>query len=400
MANTLLTPTVIAREALMHQRNNLVMGASVHREYRHEFVKIGESVTIRKPVRFVVTDGATRSKQDATETSTSITIDKRKHVSWGFSTQSLTSTITEYADRYIKPAMIVLTNQVDVDLAQEGAQKFWISGGTPGTTPATFAALGTQAQYLDDVAVPDDGERAMVLNPAARWAMADALKGIYDSSLPTDLVRKGLLGKLANFQIFGDQNVYRHTTGARVNHPSDTVLVDDAGTISGNTIHLDGFAADTANSFLIGDVISFAGCNAVNPVSKADLGYEQQFVLTANFTPASGEGDVSISPALTTSGAYQTVTAAPANNAVVTMNGSLSTVYPQNLAFHKNALALVMLPLELPDSVTFKARVQDSGMSVRVLKAYDDIEDDENIRLDVFYGVKDIYGELGSRLWG
>ena len=120
MANTLITPAIIAKEALFHLENNVIMGQKVHRQYKKEFVKIGDTVTIRKPVKFTVTDGAVRSNQDVIEETTSIVIDQRKHVSWSFSTQDLTLTIEEYAERYIKPAMINLANTIDRSLCVEG----------------------------------------------------------------------------------------------------------------------------------------------------------------------------------------------------------------------------------------------------------------------------------------
>ena len=52
MANTFLTPSVVAREALMVLENNLVMANLVHRDYSDEFVQVGDTVTIRKPAKF------------------------------------------------------------------------------------------------------------------------------------------------------------------------------------------------------------------------------------------------------------------------------------------------------------------------------------------------------------
>ena len=126
MANTIITPSIIAKEALFHLENNVIMGQKVHRQYKKEFVKIGDSVTIRKPVKFIATDGATRSNQDVIEETTSIVINNRKHVSWNFSSQDLTLTIEEYAERYIKPAMIVLANTIDRALTVEAPRSFSI----------------------------------------------------------------------------------------------------------------------------------------------------------------------------------------------------------------------------------------------------------------------------------
>jgi len=394
MANTLLTPTVIAKEALFQLENNMVMGNLVHRAYKKEFVKIGDTVTIRKPVKFTVTDGATRSNQDVTEQSDTLVINSRKHVSWKFSTQDLTLTIQEYSKRYVEPAMIVLGNKVDEDLCALYSS-LWLKAGTPGTTPNAFSFLGDMAEALDDAAVPDDGKRYLVLNPAARWALADALKGLNIPQSAEGWVRKGRLGDLANFMVYGDQNIQRHTVGAY----GGTPLVNGA-IQTGNSLVTDGWSASTT-VLKKGDQFTIAGVNAVNPVSKADTGKLQVFTVTADGT-SDGLGNltVSITPSITTTGAYQTVTASPADNAAITVVGSASTAYPQNLAFHRNALALVMVPLELPDSAGFKARVSHRGMSARIVKDYDIDNDDEIARIDILYGTKAIYPDLGGRLWG
>lgn len=399
MSNTLLTPTVIARESLMQLENNMVMGANVHRQYRHEFVKVGSSVTIRKPVKFVEKDGATLQKQDVTENSTSITISNRKHVGWGFLTQDLTLTIQDYSERYVEPAAIVLGNGVDMRLCTTASQNFWMSAGTPGLTPSTFAAVGNVAIKLDDAAVPDDHSRRLILNPDARWSLADALKGIFEATMAEDFIRGGRLGRLGNLQIFQDQNIVRHTVGAIGDNTA--VVNEGSGMAEGDTaISLDGYS-NSVPTLTAGDVFTVAGVNAVNPVSKADTGKLQQFVVT---TAKTGSGnataDVAFLPEVRSSGAYQTVTALPADGAVVTFLGTASTAYPHNLAFHKNALALVMVPVQLPDAAVFKARVNHNGMSIRVIKAYDVVNDEEIIRLDILEGNAPIYPELGAKLWG
>jgi len=407
MANTLVNPTTIAREGLFQLENNIILGGLVHRDYKNEFVKIGTSVTIRKPVKFKVTDGATRSNQDVLEETDTLTIDKRKHVSWKFSSQDLTMTIQEYAERYIKPAMIALSNKVDRDLAVEGATKFFNSSGTPGTTPANFAALTGVAVKMDDEPVPDDGLRCLVLNSAGRWGMADGLGGtgsggIFNAEIVHGMVRRGRLGEIANFDIYGDQNIATHTVGAY----SGTPLVNNAA-FANNTsvIAFDGMTGSVAGALVLGDVITMAAVNSVNDVSKETLGVLQEFVVLANVDTTTGAGSITVYPAINdgsdaATAPYQTVDALPADNAAIVIKGTASTAYAQNLAFHKNALALVTCPLELPDSAVFKARSDWRGYSLRVIKAYDIDTDDEIIRLDIFYGVKAIYKELGVRLWG
>lgn len=410
MANTLITSSIIAKEALFHLENNCVLGSIVHREYKDEFVKVGDTVTIRKPVRFVASSGATRVNQDVSETSTSITIDQRHHVSWKFSTQELTMKVEEYADRYIKPAMIALANKVDTVGCDVAAQNFYSSTGTPGTTPNAFSFLSNAARQLDDYGVPDDGQRRIVFNPAARWSMANGMGGtgsggIFNADMVGKLVKRGALGQLANFDIYGDQNVSRITTGVR----GGTPLMNGATANGASTISIDGLSLSITNWARVGDVFTIAGVNAVNPVSKADTGVLQQFTVTAaaNSSGAGAIAALAISPAIcdgsgtgSLGAAYQNVTALPADNAALTFLGSAATVYPQNLAFHRNALALVTVPLELPDSAVFKARADWRGFSIRVVKDYDITNDEEIIRLDIQFGWKAIYPELGQRIWG
>lgn len=407
MANTLITPSIIAKEALFHLENNIILGDKVHRQYKKEFVKIGDTVTIRKPVKFIVSDGATRVNQDVVEQTTSIVINKRKHVSWKFSAQDLTLTIEEYAERYIKPAMIVLANQIDSDVALEGANAFFNVVGTPGSTPNDFTALANVARRMDDEPVPDDGQRCLVVNPAARWALADGLGGtgtggVFNADIVHGMVRRGKLGELANFDIYGDQNITIHTVGTH----SGTPLVNDA-TFANNTnsIAFDAMTGTVADVLVIGDVIQIANVFSVNDVSKQSTGVLQDFVVLANVATTAGAGTITVFPTLIDSTAgntapFQTVNALPANNAAITIVGAADAAIPFNLGFHRNALALVTIPLELPDSAVFKARADWRGYSIRVIKDYDITEDEEIIRMDVLYGVKAIYPELGVKLVG
>lgn len=405
MANTLITPSIIAKEALFHLENNLIMAQHVHREYKNEFVKVGDTVSIRKPVKFVASDGATRSNQDVIESSTSIVVDQRKHVSWKFSTQDLTLTVEDYSERYIKPAMIALANKVDSAICETGATKFYNLVGTPGTTPSSFSDVKNVAKRMDKIPVPDDGSRRLVLDSDGRWELADGMGGsgsggIFNAEIVGDMVRRGRLGNIANLEIYGDQNIYQHTVGAH----DGTPLVNDASFANdSNTVAFDGMTSSVSGALKAGDVFTIAGVNSVNDVSKQNTGELHQFVVLEDVATTTGAGSASVYPTLndgSTKAAYQTVTALPADNAAITVVGTASTAYPQNLGFHKNALALVTCPLELPDSAVFKARANWRGLSIRVIKAYDIDSDDEVIRLDILYGTKAIYPELGVRLVG
>jgi hypothetical protein len=404
---------MIAKEGLMQLKNSLVMANNVHREYKKDFSGgQGSTVSIRRPVKFYTADGATRVDQDVEEKSTNIVVDQRKHVSWGFSTQDLTLTIEEYSERYIKPAAITLANTIDA-AGHALYTSVWNSVGTPGTTPADYAAVAAAAQRLDEMAVPGE-MRNMVMNPAARYAVSgNQLTLDSVGTKGTSAYEKAMMGEIAMFDTFSTANIKSHTVGVAtgtplVNGASQNVTYDASTGTPSQTLITDGWTNSTTGILKAGDVFTIAGVFAVNPVpgegttGKTVMPYLQQFTVLADADSgaSTGPATLTISPPIIIDGAQQTVSAAPANNAAITVLGTSATAYPQNLGFHKNAFALVTCPLEMPDGAAFKAREESDGISLRVVKDYDIGTDEDIIRLDVLYGWKAIYPELGCRLWG
>jgi hypothetical protein len=410
MANKLITPSVIAKEALMQMENNLVFANRVHREYKKEFVKVGDTVSIRRPVKFYAADGATLQKQDVEEGNVSIKVDQRKHVGWEFNTKDLTLSVEEYSKRYIEPACITLAQVLDQAVAGQYF-KFWNLVGTPGTTPSTFAHLGAAAQRMDEMAVPSK-PRAAVMNPAAGWSPAGGQTALYMSDVAKSAYREGTIGDIAGFDTFRSQNVRNHIVGTKagtplVNGASQGVTYQANGGANKQTLNTKGWTNGSA-VLKKGDVFTIAGVYAVNPVpgegatGKQQMPYLQQFTVLADATAdGSGLAALQISPAIIASGAQQTVSAAPADNAAITVvTGNAGVAYPQNLAFARNAIALVNVPLIMPDGASFKAQESHDGLSIRVVKDYDITNDVEIIRLDIMFGVETIYPDLGVRIAG
>lgn len=401
MANTIITPSIIARVGLAQLENNLVMGKKVYRDYSREFVKVGDTISVRRPVKFVANDGAVAINQDVTEGKFSLAMDKRKHVSWSFSTQDLTLSIEEYNERYIKPAAIALANQIDYDLCGL-YQGVWNWVGTPATPVNSFADFAKAPERLDEMAVPQDMRNA-VLSPADAWGLTGSQTALYIQDAARSAYRNGDLGMIAGIGTAMDQNVRTHTNGLAaggglINGANQDVTYAATANTNEQTLITDDWTAST--TFKAGDVFTIADVYAVNPVSKARTDILQQFVIKSDLTATGTDAVLTISPAIIVSGPYQTVDSIPADGAAITMMGAGGTSWKQNLVFHKNAFALVMADLEMPDGAVFKARESQNGFSIRVLKWYDGENDEEKIRMDVLYGVKPIYPDLATRLSG
>ncbi len=390
--NALLTPSIITKETLVILSNNLVAAGKVNRQFENQFVKIGTTLTIRKPNRFKVTMGPALQIQDVTEPSTSITVSQQAHVDFQFSSQELTLSVEEYSERYCKPAAEKLANKLDYDVLTNFNQLFNLVG-TVGVLPANFASLAAVGQRMDEGAVPMDG-RTLILNPAAYWSIAAGLVNLYVKSVAEPAL-KGFLANIANFEIYLDQNVQPQTTG----NYSGTGKINGAGQ-TGSVIVTNGWTAGVAGLLNVGDVFTIPGVYAVNPQNLNSTGSLQNFVVTSSASSdGGGNSTISIYPAITTSGAYQTVTASPANGAALTIiSGAANSTNFQNIAFTRDCFGLVTVPMELPGGVDFAAREMYKNVSMRIIRAFDIFNDVTPCRIDMLYGTATYYPELGVRL--
>jgi hypothetical protein len=413
MSNSVLTASIVAKAAVQILDNELVMAKKVYRGHEAEFEKkvngyeVGDTISIRRPTDFTVRNGAVASSQDVVEGKLSLTVDKRKGIDFEFTSQDLTLNIGELSERVIKPAMVQLANQIDVDLMSLYAKiPGWV--GTPGQTINAFSDLAKAPERLDEYAVPTDA-RCAVLSPADHWGLLGAQTGLYIQDAARGAYRNGSLGMIGGVDTYMSQNVPTLTTGTRVGSikvdasiTTSTVTYASVKDTMTQTVHIDGLTNAT-DTVAAGEVFTIQGVYAVNPVTKARLPFLKQFVVTAAVTASGNEVDLTVYPAMIWTGAFKNVDVVGVtdlNNQDVTFVGSASTVYPQNMVFHKNAFALVSVPLVKPPGAVEVGRESYKGLSVRVIPVYDGINDVSMWRLDVLYGIQAIDPRLAVRLSG
>jgi hypothetical protein len=404
MANSNLTIDVIAKEALMHLDNNLVAAKLVHRGHESDFgnamngYEAGETISIRRPADFTVRDGATASNQDVVEGKVSLTVDKQKGVDFGFTSKELTLNIGELSERVIKPAMIQLANQVDRDVLNLYKQvPNWVGATTERVN--SFADFAKAPERLDEFAVPQEG-RAAILSPADHWALLGSQTALYMQDVAKGAYRNGSLGMIGGCDTYMSQNVPAHITGSDVT----TVTVNQALTTATTTYAsvkdtMEQTITIAGGNLNAGDVITIADVNAVNPVTKADLGFAKQFTVVSY-----SSNTLVLYPALIWSGPFQNVQVASGvtdlNTKAITAIGAAADSNRANLVFHRNAFALAMVPMISPPGAPKVSRQSYKGTSVRLIPTYDGTNDRSNFRLDVLYGVKAIDPRLAVRLSG
>jgi len=411
MANTTLTASVVAKTSLAILENELGVVKTLYRAHEEEFAnrvngyKVGDTISIRRPADFTVRVGPTLSTQDVIEGKTTLTIDQQIGVDFQFTSTDLTLSVENLAERVMKPAMSSLINYMTNDCLTTMYRGVYNWVGTPGQVINSYADFAKAPERLDEMAVPQEN-RTCVLSPTDQWGMLGSQTALYLQGPAGDAYRNGNLGTIGGISTMMSQVVPTHTVGPLggtplINGANQNVTYDTAKNTWSQSLITDGWTAAAANRLKAGDVFTIAGVYMVNPKTKAATTILQQFVVTAD-AASDGAGNLTatISPPIITSGPHQTCSVAPADNAVITVNGTAATGYKQNMAYHKNTMALAIVPMEMPQAAYNGARETYKGMSVRVIPIFDGINDISKWRLDLLYGRKVIDPRLATRVSG
>lgn len=411
MPNTQLTASVIAKASLAILDNELDVLGTFYRAIEPEFEKtvngyeVGSTVNIRRPADFTVRNTITASSQDVIEGQVPLVVDQVRGVDFSFTSQELTLNIKELGERVLKPAVINIVNEVARDCMSQMYQGTYNWVGTPATALSSFAGFARAPQRLDENAVPTT-PRYAAINPSDFWGLVGSQTSLYIQEPAKSAYRDGSLGMIGGVDTLMTQVMPTHTVGVgggtpTVNGASQNVTYDTAKNTWTQSLVTTAWTASTTGVLKAGDVFTIANVFAVNPKTRATLPFLQQFVITADAnSAAAGATTVTISPPIIVSGPYQTVSAAPANGAAITLLGSPSTGYRQNVAYHKNAFALAMVPMVLPPGSVGGARESRNGISIRVVPFYDGTNDKSTWRMDVLYGRKLIDPRLTTRFNG
>lgn len=405
MANSFATPSWVLRRVARRLVNHAVFAANVMRgyddEYKQQGVKMGDTVTLRLPQRFEVTVGAVMNPTPLTDQTVNLTISDQSNIGFEYDSWAATLEVDDYMERYANPAVDQLVNNIDdtglVRMYKDVAKVV----GTPGTVPTTNQTYTDARVKLVDVAVPKPF--CAVLTPEASGRVANNNTSLFHPAgqISSFFRENQVMGNHLGIQKwFEDQNVPRHTVGAL----GGTPLVDGAAQ-TGSSVSADGASASVTNYFLEGDVIQFASVYDVNPLNRRSTGNLKDFVVTANVTSdSSGNLTIPISPSIIASGPFQTCSQAPANNDAITTFGHASNhagvETAQGMVYNKEAFACVMADLVLPKGLWVSERLSNAklGISVRMLKDHDIINDVSPARLDTAHGWGAIREVLASRI--
>lgn len=353
MGNTLLTPSIIAKEALMVLESNLTMAPLVHTDYSNEFAQVGDTVTVRKPATFVAKNfTGTTASQDIVEDSVAVKMDRFRDVTANVTSKQMTLDIQDFSNQVIAPAMRSIAQAVDTDLLTVGVANAGASVSAT-STPTTLADIAGLAKTLDLSKVPLS-ERRLVLRPEHKYAYAipDNLSKVSYAGESSTL-RDYELGKVYGFDTFMSQNA-PYCAAATSGTATAYKVTATAGA---STVALSALSAATA-TIKTGDAFILDG-------------YMYRFT----------EDGTGVSSAIDSIGIDQ-----PIHKAFTAVSATPIKA-PNSLAFHRNGLALVNRPLALPMDGSRSAVMSDGGVSIRVVFDYNSSTKTDTVSFDILYGI-------------
>lgn len=419
MANSNLTPKMILRQFMAYVKQDLIMIDHVHRDYEAEIAnrREGDTIYVRAPLNFDVQTGTTLVTQDIEQREIPIKVDQRKHIGFNFSDDDLQLKMPEFVrKRSLKEAARAMATEINRDLLGLFKGVYNVVG-TPGQTINSMADWNKSQLRLDLMGVPP-ANRHGVVSSEDGWALVDEATAL--SAADEEVIRarrKGLINRDAGgAMLYRTSHVRRHTVGNYAGTPlvngANQNVTYAAYSSSGQTLATDGWSSGSSE-LKQGDVFTIAGVFAVHPNTKDTLDHLQQFVVLEDISDTSGAKELKIEPGIITTGPYKTVSAAPADNAAITVLGTAGSTYRQNMSFHKNAFVFTPVPILVPDSAVVKASVTDrtpneklegaysgSGLTFTMVKDFDIDNYSEKCRIDVLYGRKVLRPELATRVYG
>jgi len=388
MANSILTINMITREAVRLWKNSNEFIRLIDQQYDDQYAKtgakIGSALRVRYPNDFTVRTGPAAQVQDTTETSTTLVLATQQGVDVSYSSQERTMQLDDFSRRTLAPMVNNLAGAVASNVmsgVESGISNIVLNTDASGNLISPVASTWLQAGAALDLNSAPRENRRVLTDPLTMARTVASLAGLLNPS--GSISRQYETGQMADalgFTWFQDQTVIKHTTASY----SGSLTVSGA-----NQTGLSITTAAITGGLNQGDIVTFAGSNAVNHITKVSTGQLKQFVVTQ--AVATAGTSIPIYPALIPASGgqtvqYQTVDNSPTNNGAVTVLTASGVVYRKNFVFAPQAVTLAMADLELPKGVHEAARESYDGVSMRMVSAYNVQTDQFITRLDVLYG--------------
>lgn len=445
-----LVPELWAQESLAILEENMVMARLVHRDFSPLVASYGDVVNTRRPGEFSTkrkTASDSVVSQDAVATNVQVPLDQHAYVTFTIKDSESSLAFKDLVEMFMQPAAMQLARTVDRTLVGQ-AHKFFGNkvGRLAEMTPSNARDFLLDARKKMNENKAYQAGRQLVLGPGAERQFLDTdifVKADERGDGGTAL-EEAALGRVVGFNTYLDQNVpsrtltdadtvtANHTAGATAGDTGNKSITATGNDFVGCFVWITGegqphwiTALTESGNNLTGMTLNEAYVNAVSANAVAYI-YNQATVsgnyasaytkgitlngITANKLPVVGQmlafGENSAARHTYTIIEVDSVNTTsvtvwldrPLESGLTDGDGAFPGPHGDfNLAFHRDALALVSRPLALPAS-TLGVRSgigSYNDLAMRVTMQYDISSQGTIVTLDMLYGIKELDTNLG-----
>lgn len=405
--NVILTTKTFAKLILFDLGNMLHvaknMTSSISPEFAKPAYKVGDTIGVRKPYRFVGGDGIEWDPEPLVDQVTNVSVNQVPHVHFQWDSIGKTLNLREAMRLYTRPTAIAIASKINAAAATFAANNALNSVGTPGTAPTGYLTYLQGGDVLVEMGLPADEPLDLIVNRRMSTAFTNGVSANFNSqNTISKQLSQGTMESQLGYKVMLDQTINTHTNGTF----SGSIVVNGAQqaeggnnatmtlTISGITGTLqpgDKLTIGTASSATVG------GVNSVYPQTRQDNGRQQVF--TVQQTTGANPTTVVVAPAITPSGQYQNVTTAAADQAIITMIGTTGGVGQQGLLMHENAFAFISVPIHEPEA-GMGAKIEQfqdeelNNLTLSHLAYFDGDKAIEKHKFQCLIGLGNLYREL------
>lgn len=374
MANTFITPEMVARDAAITLQDRLIVGNLVSRDKEAIFTgsKVGDSIKVTVPP--AVTDASeftsSTSASDMTEKQIDLTLEKHFYKRVDLTTKQKSLELSDFTRLVTLPCVQGIAESIDKFLIRNMQVFRRNLTGTVGNRPSTIAHVAAAGQKLNDLKIQKVGRVGLIdttveysLSQLANFASLD----YGDSSM-----REGTLGRRYGFNWVTDANLGAFSRSSAANDIAGSPVIISTVAAGGTEIGIDGVTNATGTIYA-GTVFTIAG-DSTRYVVRKDV------TAVGNAYSA-----VEIYPALAAQATAE---------AVVTFEAAGYS----NLVYHPNAVSAAIVA---PTPLTGNSSVQSfNGISIRVSMDSSIATLADSIVYDVLVGCRVVEPDGGALFCG
>ncbi|MES9942641.1 MAG: P22 phage major capsid protein family protein [Candidatus Thiodiazotropha sp. 6PLUC7] len=414
MANELLTSTDIARESLRLLHAKLGFIRSIPKKHSKEFAKtgakVGDTVEVRLPNQYTIRTGRMFNPQEMIERTKEIKLNNQIGVDLKFSSTDLTLSLDKFSERYLYPAMSVLASWIETEV-------FRLTRRVPSIALVNTLTLRNILEAKDwlDAQFAPPGKRHVQMALSHEGHIKREMRERYNpKKVISRIYREREITRISGFNPFVSTLIPEQEVipiNEKIKGRQSLRLLD-VGAEDQKTTGYNQAKRVFPQVLKEGETFSFDKCMAVHPETRQSMGTLQRFVVT-KVDWESKSIKYTFWPGIIKEPPYQNVMFTDDLDFSKAMNvnfmgypnpdpdsvkNNAKAHYDQSLFYQPEAFCFVTADLPMPDGVDFSAREEVDGISMRVVRDYDEDEDDMITRVDVLFGFEALIPNFACRI--